>query len=122
MKENIVPMSEAYGSSFADVLKTAQSSHYFHEVTDFLSILAKHGFSPEYVDDTEYLIATPSFAEAAIAITAVDDAKIALTHDDGDKVAIWIVLGNSRGELPCDYSVNEKLDAAIGEYYEKWGD
>lgn len=122
MKENIVSMSEAYGSSFIDVLKTAQSSHYFHEVTDFLNILEKHGFNPEYVDDTEYLIATPSFAEAVIAITAVDDAKLALTHNDGDKVAIWIVLGNSRGELPCDYTVNKKLDAAIDEYYKKWED
>jgi hypothetical protein len=117
-------MKQAYGKSYSKLMEYAKTSRYFKEVKSLLRTLNKYGFTPHSVDDTEELIATPTQTEAAIAVCNVDEARLFVTKesDNGTKkmFGLFLVLGNDDGEVVCDCSVDDDLDKATTEHYNRW--
>lgn len=59
-------------------------------------------------------------------LLACDEGHIYLTCPKGSKTVLFIVLGNSPGELVCDYGIPrdeddaELLDTVTAAHYSKW--
>jgi hypothetical protein len=69
-------------------------------------------------------MATPTQMQAAIAICNVDEAMLFITKDsdNGTKKMFWLflVLGNDAGEVVCDCVVDDAIDKATTEHYNRW--
>lgn len=116
-----VTMKEAYGEGFARLVEFAKTTRYYKEIKSLLRTLAKHGFDPVEVDDGEEYILTPTQVEAAVAIANVDEARLYVKkRSTGKELGLYLVLGNDPGELVCDYHVDNDLDEATDEHYERW--
>ena len=53
-------------------------------------------------------------------LIACDEASFSVRTPGGHLCWIWIVLGNSPGELVSDYHVDALLDAVTGAHHDKW--
>lgn len=54
-------------------------------------------------------------------LIACDEARMWVKDpQDGKERCLFLVLGNSPGELVCDYSVSDRLDKATEEHYDRW--
>ncbi len=53
-------------------------------------------------------------------LIAADDAHLYVTFERPRPYWVYLVFGNSPGELCCDYVVFDQLDAVIGAESEKW--
>lgn len=95
------------------------SHPYAAEVDRLLAKLEKHGFTPADVDDTEELVKTPTWEAVKEAILAVDECRVWVKTMEGKEVCLFIVLGNSPGELVADYTVNTVLDKVLRELYDE---
>ena len=115
-----ITMKESYGSSFKDVVDSAKSSRYYLELLDLLTMFLQRNFEMVSVKDGENDISTKTIEEVAIAVCAVDEADLVMVTDD-IHVMVCIVLGNPRGQLVSDYTINDKLEDAVKEYWNKWG-
>jgi hypothetical protein len=85
--------------------------------------LKKAGFTFDKVDDggdelTD--VSEMSTQQIAGGICGVDDARLYCTDPSGNKVWLFIVLGNDFCELVCDYSCNEILDTLTSEFSDYW--
>jgi hypothetical protein len=92
------------------------------ETRSLLKTLTKHGLTILAVDNGEYTtkragITLAKFVEECMAC---DDAWLRVQTPDGAKKTIYLVYGNSPGELPADYSVCDLIDAATDEHYNRW--
>ena len=86
---------------------------YRAEVTENVEALADAGFSIVKVDyvrgygrnEDEDVVTTSSVRKAVDAILAVDESHLFVTTPLGKSVWVFFVLGNSDGEVICDYCV-----------------
>lgn len=53
-------------------------------------------------------------------LIACDEAQIVVKMPDGMIRTLFLVLGNSPGELVCDYGCHDVLDKITDAHYEKW--
>ena len=98
---------------------------YRAEVTENVEALADAGFSIVKVDyvrgygrnEDEDVVTTSSVRKAVDAILAVDESHLFVTTPLGKSVWVFFVLGNSDGEVICDYCV--PTGAAERELMEK---
>lgn len=66
-----------------------------------------------------------SFADGTLAefidhLIACDESHLRVEMPDGERRTLFLVLGNSPGELVCDYGVHEVLDVVTDAHYTKW--
>lgn len=90
---------------------------YRREIASLLARIKRAGFKVRGVasDDGE-----PISGEPLDAILAVDESVLFLDTPDGKRAWVLIILGNSPGEAPADYSVNAELDRITSEHYKQW--
>ena len=89
------------------------ASKYRSEVTENVEALADAGFSIVKVDymrghgqiEDEDVVTPSSVRKAVDAILAVDEAHLFVTTPLGKSAWVFFVLGNSDGEVICDYCV-----------------
>lgn len=95
---------------------------YYNEISDFLSSLINAGFSIHSVDNGEYRCAVENnVLKAAEQINATDESYLFVSHPNYEKkLTIFIVLGNSHGELCSDYSDRPELSEVCEAHYNKW--
>ncbi len=56
-------------------------------------------------------------------IMSVDESNLIVRHRKGNRyyyLNIFIVLGNSLGEIVCDYTTDADLDVVMQEFYDVW--
>lgn len=66
-----------------------------------------------------------SFADGTMAefvehLIACDESHLRVEMPDGERRTLYLVLGNSPGELVCDYGCHDVLDKVTEAHYEKW--
>lgn len=87
-----------------------------------LETLQKHNIDILSVDNGESKTKfDPDNIDAFIEETmACDEAYLTVRTGDGAKRTLYLVYGNDPGELVCDYSLSNELDAVTSEHYDKW--
>jgi hypothetical protein len=92
------------------------------ETNSLLETLEKHGLVIVSVDNGEYSTKLSDTTRAKFVedCMACDEAWLSVIAPDGKRKTIFLVYGNSPGELICDYTVCEQIDAACDEHFEKW--
>jgi hypothetical protein len=93
------------------------------EVTSLLKRLVSAGFILVKGHNGEDAIERPFSLDALVAnLTACDEAHLFIRIPDVGKAHLFLVLGNSPGELVCDYSPDdcEVLDAVLEAHYDAW--
>ena len=117
----LITIREAYGEAFERYVHHAQNnSRYYNETLSLCHRLKDNGFVFIYVDDGEALIEANSPEEAAIIINNVDEARLYVKDRDGNQFGLFIILGNSPGELVADYHVNPLLEIVMDEHENQW--
>ena len=53
-------------------------------------------------------------------LTACDEARLVVKTPGGRRISLYLILGNSPGELVADYTVHPLLDSATKEHYARW--
>jgi hypothetical protein len=96
------------------------------ETRSLLRALVKAGFTIDAVSDgEEWTQGTPAVAiPAAVKIlTSVDESQLTVWCPDSTALKqLWLVFGNSPGELVSDYTTGSPLlDATLAEHSDKWG-
>jgi hypothetical protein len=105
------------------------------EVRSLIHRLQKAGFAIEGCDNGEggfysYSRAVRDYKEFIKELTATDETWLYITRD-GFQFSLFLVLGNSPGELVCDYTYKSKavgtqtladLDAITMAHYDSWID
>ena len=75
----------------------------------------------DYPEDSE--IETGDINKIVDWVTGVDESMIYLKTPDtpeGKKKVIYIVLGNGPEEIAADWTMDELIDKATDDHYEKW--
>lgn len=92
------------------------------EVSSLVQTLREHGFAVESVDNGETRVNLAKVGEIKFIDEAIacDEATLFCVAPDGKRVALFLVLGNSPGELVCDYSCNSGLDKVTEEHGKMW--
>lgn len=95
---------------------------YRPETYSLLLALLAGGFTLEGVDDGDSILqAINDPHKAADAITAVDEAHLYVRHTlTAKRCCLFIVLGNSPGELVNDHSGNPELERVVSAEADKW--
>lgn len=93
---------------------------YYNETKDLLDDLAAAGYSPCYVHDGEERMAVRTWEEALSTVLSVDESSLVIKAPDGKPKWLFIVLGNSPGELVCDMKVDEALERIVDIHSAKW--
>lgn len=91
------------------------------EVRSLIKTLEKHEVEILAIDNGEEVtekkkVKTTQFIDECVAC---DEAWLVVQTKAGKKT-LYLVFGNSPGELVCDYSVDPQLDVATDEHYNKW--
>ena len=92
------------------------------ETKSLLQTLQKHRLTILSVDNGENQV---NFIDVTLnefinETMACDEAWLKVEAPDGKKKTLYLVYGNSPGELVCDYTVCPEIDAATDEHYEAW--
>lgn len=92
------------------------------EVRSLIATLAANGCTLVQSDNGEDVMA---FADGTMAefvehLIACDEAHLRVQMPDGERRTLYLVLGNSPGELVCDYGVHDVLDKVTEAHYNKW--
>lgn len=92
------------------------------ETNDLLDALLAAGYTPTKGDNGEdrfnYLPETRD--DFVSSLLACDEARLYVKCPDRKVRWLYLVLGNSPGELVSDYLVDAGLDAVTGAHYDKW--
>lgn len=98
-----------------------QNHPYKREVSSMLTTLRKYGIKVKSVNDGEMTISVNA-VPALHTILSVDECYVYVTCPDTDERKwLRVLLGNSPGDLVCDYSAGSPvLDAAMQEHYDRW--
>lgn len=98
------------------------SAHpYEKEVRSLLYRLVGAGWTIPRVWDGGGYVTCESRQDAIDAILSVDVSHVATIHADHGKSTLMIVLGNSPGELVCDYGVCPGVDPVVNAHADHWG-
>lgn len=92
------------------------------ETKSLLQTLQKHGLKILSVDNGENqtsFLAVP-LDEFINETIACDEAWLKVETPDGKKKTLYLVYGNSPGELVSDYTISPEIDAATSEHYDSW--
>lgn len=95
------------------------------ETRSLLMTLERYGFKIVSVDNGEYTtqfdkVPRSKFVEECMAC---DDCHLCVVSPvDNKRKLVYLVYGNSPGELICDYALDEKLDEICEDHYDKWID
>lgn len=94
------------------------------EVSSLLRTFKKHGIEPVQCDDGAVTKLVPGKRNESIEeLFACDDVALHVRTPNSPKLRwVYLVYGNSPGELVCDYTVDPALDAATSEHYNKWSE
>ena len=91
------------------------------ETTDLLNTLTAAGFvllsGNNGEESFKFTGDLPAFVENLIAC---DEASLKVQAPDGKKLGLYLVLGNGPGEIVCDYTCHDGLDAVTGAHFDKW--
>ena len=104
----------------------SEQKDYKPEITSLLQALEAAGFSSIEVDNGGGWEAFDTIEEAVEDIVAVDEAFVTLLSPKRinpylvKKVSLFLVLGNSPGELVCDYTYIPELEAVIDKHSKEW--
>ena len=91
------------------------------ETKDLLTALIAAGFTLTSVDNGESRTKFDGDLDKFIVeATATDESHVYMRAPDGKKVWIYLVLGNSPGEIASDYVVHDDLDKVTEAHYDKW--
>lgn len=92
---------------------------YKPETKSLLNALTKAGFTllEGNNGDENFPATKPDFLEE---LTAADEARLWVKTPEGKRKGLYLVFGNSPGELVCDYHVDPALEAVIDAESAKW--
>ena len=92
------------------------------ETRSLMETLAKHNFTAKWCRNGEGNVRFDdvSYEEFLAELHACDDATLIVTNGDGRYLSIYLVYGNSYGELAADYSQHPALEKALDEHSDKW--
>ncbi len=94
------------------------------EVRSLLATLERHNLTVLYVDngDEEGPLqrADTTLAAFVAEATACDETRLFVRTPEGKTLGLYLVFGNSPGELVADYHVHPLIDAAATEHAERW--
>ena len=92
------------------------------ETRSLLKTLQSHGLIVHQVDNGETVtpFAGTSLADFIAEATACDEARLYVKTPSGETRSLYLVFGNSPGELVCDHGVDALVEAAVDEHYNKW--
>ena len=92
---------------------------WYPETRSIMRRIKRAGYTLAQVDNGEGPVDVTSEAQALAEATATDEATLIL--EKGGKV-FWValVLGNSPGELPCNWTCDDALDEALEEHSNAW--
>lgn len=97
------------------------------EVTDLLTALTTAGFTLSSGDNGEERFKFDGDVDGFVKeLIACDEARLYVVDPSRHKRWLYLVLGNSPGELVSDYScpadekVTNHLDPVVDAHYEKW--
>ena len=90
------------------------------ELRSLLRRLAAADIRPAAVHDGEELVVTRTQTEAAEAILSVDECSVRLVRH-GEKVGtLYLVMGNSAGEIVCDHTDSPILTPLMDGHADEW--
>lgn len=90
------------------------------ETKSLIHTLRKHGLEIIRGSNGEESFAYARGVEFIDNLTACDEACLTVKTPGGRRISLYLVLGNSPGELVCDYTVHPLLDSATKEHYNRW--
>lgn len=92
------------------------------ETKALLTALREAGCEITSCDNGEYRtkFVDGQSADFIVHLTACDEARLYVKTPDGKKQWLYLVLGNSPGELVCDYTCHPVLDAVTEAHYTSW--
>lgn len=94
------------------------------ETRSLIASLKKHGCEIVEASNGEDRFLRSKFkteAEFLEELLACDEGALYVRTPNSSKLRwVYLVLGNSPGELVCDYTVDPAVEAASKEHYEKW--
>jgi hypothetical protein len=92
------------------------------ETRSLLKTLQAHGLTIVKVDngEAETPFAGTSLADFIAEATACDEARLYVKTPSGETRSLYLVFGNSPGELVCDHGVDPLVEAAVDEHYNQW--
>lgn len=92
------------------------------ETRSLMETLTQHNFKAIWCSNGESKVrfCDVAYEEFLAHLHACDDATLVVTNGDGRLLSIYLVYGNSYGELPADYSKHPALEKAIEEHSDKW--
>ena len=92
------------------------------ETKSLIKTLLKHNLTIVSVDngEDETNFADVSLSDFIEQTMACDEANLYVKASDGKIKRLYLVYGNSPGELVCDYSVCPEIDAATNEHFNNW--
>jgi phosphosulfolactate phosphohydrolase-like enzyme len=93
---------------------------YKPETTDLVESLLKAGFTIRKVSDGEEVMPFLDVRQVVATVNSVDESHLYVSDPLGNKATLFIVLGNSPGELVADYSQNEALESVIHDVSKRW--
>lgn len=93
------------------------------ETKSLVKRLVKNGFiiiSGDNGEDEFAFNGTGKMTEFLDELLACDEARLYVQNSEGKNKSLYIVLGNSPGELVADYTVDPLLDKVTEEHYDMW--
>lgn len=99
--------------------------NYKVETHSLLKTLEGHGFRVNYVKDGEGYVHHDGFVDN---LMSCEEGTMYVDHlSTNTNTWVYLVYGNSPGELVCDYGVSKNvnadkaLDTVVEKHYEQWG-
>lgn len=90
------------------------------ETLSLLNLLLAAGFEIKKTSNGEDEKKFSSVETAAKHLEETDEGFLRVVNPNGAAKIIYLVYGNSPGELVSDYTVDEGLDHITSLHYEKW--
>jgi hypothetical protein len=92
------------------------------EIRSLLKTLKKHRFTPVALNDGEEVIKAHTMTSRKFLeeLVATDEVTLLVQNNKGDKCKLYLVYGNSPGEVVCDYTDHPDLENVVVAHYEAW--
>lgn len=119
---DLKPFEQAVADQKAEADMNETIRDYRPEVTSLLNRILAAGWTIVSTDDNGDIQPFTTVEAATDHITSVDEGYINLRRPDGKYIWVFIVFGNSPGELICDYSTpaGETFDSISRAHCEEW--
>lgn len=92
------------------------------ETRSLFNTLKKHGLKLLSIDNGEDVtqFAADNYDLCVSEAEACEQSWLKVEAPDGKRLKLFLVYGNSPGELVCDYTCHPLLDVATDEHYARW--